>query len=262
MPGRFSHLEFNEPTRKAETTSNELGRTPQRDRALLQTAHDEYRWGRFESALRLYTRCLEENRAVVPAWVGQVQMLVELGEYHEARVWSDKALELFRNNGDLLSAKAQACARLLDRRAAMACSDASLQVPGSTAWRWIARGEVLLSSQQPHSESCFVKALLEPTADWFDRVVVARVYQYYQRWTNALVYLKQAQEREPGHGYIWFELGNCQRQLGLISAARSSYEQCLSLRADYREAREAMTALDSMSGGSRLLGLLRRWSRR
>ena len=40
------------------------------------------------TALQLYTRALGQNRAVIPAWVGQVQMLVELGEYHEARLWA------------------------------------------------------------------------------------------------------------------------------------------------------------------------------
>lgn len=259
MSERFRHLEFSENPREGKLAHSETTRTRDAN-MLLQAARDEHRWGRFEPALRQYTRCLEVNRAVVPAWVGQVQVLVELSEHHEARVWSDKALELFRNNGELLAAKAQACARLGDQRTAMASSDGSLQVPGSSAWRWIVRGEVLLANSQKHFEDCFRKALTEPIADWFDRVIIARVYEYHRRWTNALVYLKQAIEIEPAHGYIWFEMANCQKQLGLLTAARTSYERCLELRADYREASTALDAVDRATPANWLRGLWRRWS--
>ena len=139
MSGRFANLEFNDREHERDRAAEQRRTEQQDEQALLAAAHAEYRWGRFEPALRLYTRCLEANRAVVAAWVGQVQMLVQLEEHHEGRVWSDKALELFRNNGELLAAKGQACARLHDHLAAMACSDGSLQTPGSSAWRWIVR---------------------------------------------------------------------------------------------------------------------------
>ena len=69
------------------------------------------------------------HRRHVPAWVGQVQMLVELGELHEADLWADKALELFRDNGELPSAKAVARARLGRAADALQCSDAGLRAP-------------------------------------------------------------------------------------------------------------------------------------
>ena len=136
--------------------------------ALLTSANQEYQWGRFEPALRLYTRALQEQRTMIPAWVGQVQMLVQLDECHEAHVWCDKGLELFRNNGELLAAKAQACTRLNDLKSAFACSDASLAAPGSSPWRWIARGEVLLARRHKLVAECFQKAVVEAATDWFD----------------------------------------------------------------------------------------------
>jgi hypothetical protein len=60
-----------------------------------------------------------------------VQMLVMLGEHREARLWADKALELFSNNGELLAAKAQACARLSDRRASFAWAGPGRSAPSS-----------------------------------------------------------------------------------------------------------------------------------
>lgn len=247
MSGRFANLEFNDENSKDEL-SLDVKRVEHRDEKLyLAQAIEDVRWGRFESALRQYTRCLECNRAVIPAWVGQVQMLVELGEYSEARVWSDKALELFRGNGEMLAAKAQACARLKDVSAAMACSDGSMQTLGSSPWRWQARGEVLLAAGQSYFDECFQKSLSEKDADWFDRAIIARIYLYYGRASNALYYLKQAVDLEPARGYVWFEMGNCQATLGLTGAAQTCYERCLELRPDYREARTALSKLQSMS---------------
>jgi tetratricopeptide (TPR) repeat protein len=257
MPGRFANLEFDDQQhaeqRELETHARQYTRGDAAE-TLLTQASGEYRWGQFESALRLYTRALREDRTLIPAWVGQVQMLVQLGECHEARLWSDKGLELFRNNGELLAAKAQACTRLNDFKSATACSDASLAAPGSSPWRWIARGEVLLARRQKFAAECFQRAVAEPAAEWFDHVVIARIQLYYGRVTNALHALKQALELEPTHGYVWYEMGNCQRALGLVPAAAESYQRCLDLRADYAEAEHA---LESLSGGSSLFARLR-----
>jgi tetratricopeptide (TPR) repeat protein len=262
MAGRFTNLELRDDHQQEEVAFEEPRKANREERDYLAQADEAYRWGRFETALRLYTRCLEDDRAVIPAWVGQVQMLVQLGEYQEARLWSDKALELFRDHGDLLAAKAQACARLKDYRAALACSDASLHVPGSSPSRWQARGEVLLAKGQRYHEESFQKSLTEKQADWFDRVVIARIYLFYRRATNALHHLKAAAEMEPARVVVWFEMGNGQAALGLTSAARTSYERCLELHRDYREAQKALDALESLSFFAWLWGLLSRGMRR
>ena len=257
MPGRFANLEFDDGESQSAKTAAGESKKYDADTYLAQ-AHEEFRWGRFERALQLYTRSLERSRTMIPAWVGQVQMLVQLDECHEARMWSDKALELFRNNGELLAAKAQACVRLKDKQAAMACSDASLQIPGSSGWRWIARGEVLLATGQKHAEECFQKALIEPAADWFDRIIIGRIYLYYRRASNALYYIQAALEMATANGYVWFEKGNCERELGLTAAAAGSYETCLELRPDYRE---AQLAIDSLSTHSPIMKRLQSFFR-
>ncbi|MFA6135154.1 MAG: hypothetical protein WC869_14165 [Phycisphaerae bacterium] len=259
MPGRFSHLEFDDNRRRQERQRPPGVEQPSAAQ-YLQLADDEQHWGRFEPALQFYTKCLEENRRTVPAWVGQVQMLVQLSEYHEARLWADKALEIFRNNGELLAAKAQACLRQGDRKAAYACSDASLQVEGSSPWRWQARGEVLLESGEKLHESCFKKALAEAGADWFDRIIIAQMYLFYRKASAAFEYARKATELRPDAGYTWFVMGNTQRALGLAAAADQSYSRCLELRPDFLEARAAMT--DS-SADSFIIRVLRRlgWRR-
>ena len=88
----------------------------------LQQAQAAFEGADFEKALRLFAKVLEFNPQNVGAWSAQVRMLIELGEYHEARLWADKALERFPTMPELLAAKAVALAP--HRR------------PGCGAWRF------------------------------------------------------------------------------------------------------------------------------
>lgn len=275
MAGRFSNLEFDDDRREKAERAAEAGGHLEVDAASLPRSMNErdawhhldaamaaHRDAQFEAGLRLYTRALREDRTLIRAWVGQVQMLVELKEYHEARVWSDKALELFKNNGDLLAAKAQSCCRLKDKSTALACSDGSLQSSGISPWRWEVRGEVLLARGEKQFDQCFQKALEEPAADWFDRVMIARIYSFYQRGASALKYMQEAMELAPTEGGVWYELGMCQKELGLTAAAQDSFQRCLELRPDRRDAAAALAALDTMTFSGWLRGLIQRWSGR
>ncbi len=95
---RFGNLEFD--------TQDQLD-TPEtrveRDESYwFSSAEDAFSQGDFETALRLYARVLEHNPNSVAAWTGQVRALVELGEFREARIWADKALERFPTAPELL----------------------------------------------------------------------------------------------------------------------------------------------------------------
>ncbi|MHC4218641.1 MAG: tetratricopeptide repeat protein [Planctomycetota bacterium] len=264
MSKRFRHLEIHEQQQeqRPEVRADEqedVGtprRTAEHD---MRLAVDATRLGRFETALQLYTRALRESRGLIPAWVGQVQMLIELGEPAEARLWCDKALELFRNNGELLAVKARACARLGDRRAAMACSDAALASPGSSPARWQARGEVLLARDARRARDCFERSLAETESDWFDRVIIARIHLYYDRATAALEHARAAVGLKPSHVYCWYVVGQCQEAIGWFDQAEESYERCLELAGDYREASVALDAVRSRTFGQVMWRRLRRW---
>jgi tetratricopeptide (TPR) repeat protein len=260
MPGRFANLEFQSPREEPRqpVVGSQAGASLAAE--LGARAKDAERWGRFEDALRLYTRVLREDRRQVAAWVGQVQMLVELDECREARVWADKSLELFQNHGDLLAAKAQAVVRLKDQDQALALSDAALAAEGDTPGRWRVRGEVLLARGQRFAGDCFEKAVAHPAADWFEQVVVARVYAYYGRMTNALLHIRAALQLEPAHGYTWLLQGQYQETLGQLAPARDSYAHALDLRPAWEPATQALEALDHGGHwGRRLRGWLRRW---
>lgn len=260
MPNRFERLEFEDETprvhqeqvRREET--GVLGAAPMERHAYHERAVQAFHRGDFEQAMRYFTRTLELDRAFVPAWVGQVQMLIEMDELREADLWADKALALFREHGDLLAARAVAKARLREPQAAMACSDAAIAARGSSAYRWLSRGEVLLATDGGQGAACFDRALLEPDADWFTRLWVARIYRRYGRFTNALVEARQATENAPQMPYAWYIRGLCERDLAIGEASRS-LGRALELDSGFTLARAALRAPPETSW-------LRRWLRR
>jgi len=247
MTGRFSKLEVQQSKVQAATIAPAelLGvpvRTPQDD---LRAASDAWRMECFESALQHYTRALRDDRGLIPAWVGQVQMLVELHEHPEARLWADKALELFRNNGELLAARALAAHRAGDHQAALIASDDCLKAPGTSPLRWRVRAEIMLRSAADRARDCFEKSLVEPGTDWFDRVLIARVYATNSLPAAALVYAQQGLDMQPGHPITWVTIGRCQAALGMSEKAALSFQRATQLPGG-RE--PGLAALKSLAG--------------
>src|ERR1041384_7041335 len=143
---RFVNLEFgDESERRSQSTPP--ARTT--DEAFhLDAANAAFANAEFESALRSYSKVLEFNPNNAAAWTGQVRMLIELGEFKEAKLWADKALEHFPHEPELLATTAAAPARRGDVRAPLLFPDASSEERGDTPYLWLARGDVLLARKE------------------------------------------------------------------------------------------------------------------
>ncbi|HEV8293470.1 MAG TPA: tetratricopeptide repeat protein, partial [Tepidisphaeraceae bacterium] len=143
---RFDRLEFEKPQEThAAAQTKPRQQTDHDDHHWMNLADENRRLGLYESSLKYYSRALEVDKSLVAAWVGQVQMLIMLGEYPEAELWSRKALELFKNNAELMAARAQALCRTGDLKEAQAMCDAALGQQGQSAYPWLARGEVMVA---------------------------------------------------------------------------------------------------------------------
>src|ERR1051325_9524576 len=105
---RFSNLEFGG---EFDDLSLHQNQTLKDESLYLGQAQTAFSNGRFEPALRLYSKVLEYNPRNAAAWTGQVRMLIELGEYREAQLWAEKALERLPREPELLAAKAVALSR-------------------------------------------------------------------------------------------------------------------------------------------------------
>src|SRR5688572_23174325 len=222
---RFGNLEFGENPRPDSQSQGQV-----KDEVFyLNDAAIHFESGHFEQALRAYAKALEQNPKSAPAWTGQVRMLIELGEFREAKLWAEKALALFPREGELLAAKAVALARSGDSKAALAFSDASMEVEVSTPYIWLARGDVLLARKEKRAEYCFEKALLIARDHWLWPWLASRVYLFYKQTAQALKFAQQALNIGATRAIVWQQLGRCEMALGLDPKAQQSFARAREL---------------------------------
>ena len=241
---RFKNLELDQ-SKPAPGPTHEPESAPTRDEHFyVREADEARRQGHYENALRFYSRALEFDKKLLPAWVGQVRMLVELTEYPEAITWSDKALELFRDNPDLMAGKAQALARRGDVPSALPLSDGAVQKPGQSAYRWVVRGELMVAKRQRTDTYLFEKAVLADS-DWIVLLDIGRVYLHYAQPAKAGPWLRKAVEKVPTSGYAALVEGIGHARNGESVPARRCFQRCLELVPNHRSAQEQLQILDS-----------------
>jgi tetratricopeptide (TPR) repeat protein len=239
---RFDKLEFDQPPRDPPGIEPEA-RVDKDEKYWARLADENRRTGSYEMALRYYSRALEIDKTLVAAWVGQVQMLVQLGEYPQASLWSQKALELFPSHGDLMAGQAQAECRLGNMKKALPLSDGALRQRGESAYRWQVRGELMLSGGQRADRHCFDKAQLADS-DWLVPLETAIICCHYKSFSMAQLRAQAAVEKAPGAYYAWYVLGVCQSRLGFDTAARASFTHCLEQCPQHVEARSRLSELE------------------
>lgn len=254
---RFAHLEFGDLHEEGGAARAETG--PAEEAQRLAEADRAFRAGYFEKALRQYSRAVQLNPHLVPAWAGQVRLLLELNEVEEAGAWADRALERLPEAPELLALKAVASARCGDLEAALAFSDASLREPAETPALWLARGEVLLARRERRSDYCFSKALAAAPGDWLWPWLTARVYRLYRAPVLALKLARQALALEAAAAVLWIEMGRSQRALGWVAEARQALARARQLDPECPEARGLEAELDGHSPWQTWVGRWRRW---
>ena len=164
-------------------------------------------------------------------------------------MWARKSLELFPLHGDLMAARGQALCRLGDSKRAHEMCDGSLKQSGQSAYRWMVRGELLLSARQATDQHCFDKAQ-QLDADWLVSAEIALIYLFYRNPSRAHLQARRACETAPEQYYAWWIQARCQRALGLDSQARRSLQTCLELCPGHVESRQLLAQLDSASVSS------------
>jgi tetratricopeptide (TPR) repeat protein len=255
---RFDKLEFSSQTKATEAELS-ASLTTRDQTQWMEEADRERRMGHFETALRYYSRALELDRVILPAWVGQVQMLVQLGEFPEADLWARKSLEVFPGNAELCAGRAQALCRTGDVKQAQELSDGSFAREGSSAYRWMVRGELLLVQRQKTDDHCFDKAM-QTDPDWLVPVEIALICRYHDSPGQALRYLRTAVEKAPDQPYPWYVTGLCQADLESVGAAINSFQRCVAVSPGHEDARQQIANLSnrSISPTRWLRGLWRR----
>ena len=251
---RFGNLEF---------SSNEEGngsrQLPLKDEdQFFAKAQDAFEAGRFEVALRMFARVIEFNAKLAAAWTGQVRMLIELGEFEEARIWADKALTHFPEEGELLTAKAVALGRLGDIAGAISYSDAAVESQANTPYIWLARADVLLARKEKRADYCFERALALANNHWLYRWLTSRIQSFHRQFARALKAVQEALTLEPGRAVLWLQTGECQLALGLSAQARTSFEQARELDPEL-PIQSFITQADETTVLDKVAGRWRQW---
>ncbi|MGA2440760.1 MAG: hypothetical protein ABSH08_07365 [Tepidisphaeraceae bacterium] len=244
---RFDRLEFEDKQEKSQANAETQrhARTDDRDEQhWIKAASEERRNGMHEAALRYYSRALELDKSLVTGWVGQVQMLIALSEYPEAELWSRKALEVIKNNADLLAGRGQALCRMGDLKNAQASCDAAIGQQGMFSYPWVVRGELMLSRKEDIDEYCFDKAT-QLDGDWLVLLEIGVIYLHYGRATRALQRTRAAVEKAPDHAYCWHCQGVCELALGLTGSAQKSFQHCLGLAPNHPLARQSINEMNN-----------------
>jgi tetratricopeptide (TPR) repeat protein len=253
---RFVNLEFDGGS--GEQSLGEQQGVTLDEQYYLREAQTSFENADFEKALRYFAKVLEFNPQNAGAWTAQVRMLIELGEYREAKMWADKALERFPNEPELLAAKAVALGRVGDLDAALAFSDASIEERGDTPYVWLARGDVLLARKESLADYCFDKAMMLAQGNWFIAWLAARIRAFHKQFVLALNLLQKAAASNAEYFVLWLELGRCQEALGFLGPAERSFAQARQLNPQSGAAEEAVHRVRSRGVGDRLRGWWRR----
>ena len=251
--GRFGSLEFGGG--KPEATKREVVKD---EGYYLAEARERFHQGRYDLALRAYSKILEFNATNQEAWTSQVRMLIELGELREARLWAEKAMERFPNLPELLAAKAVILARMADPDSALAFSDAAIEERGNTPYIWLARGDVLLARGEARASYCFEQALTLARGDWVNSWQASRIHSFHRSFALAHSYAQQAIELAPGRAVAWLQTGECEVALGLSGRACESLAQARLLDPDCPGLDLALEAASRISAGSTLWRRMRK----
>jgi len=229
---RFNRLELpgDSPTTPQAETKNAPPEKRYRNSVAswMQEASDLRRKGLYETALRSYGRAAECERSHVAAWVGQAQMLVQLGEPRQAEMWAISGLKVFPHHADLLAARAQAVCRLGNHREAIQYNDAALQGEGTSAYRWSVRGELMTATKSPTASHCFDSAE-QLEGDWLVRTENANILRFYNSPLKALGRAAAAVSKAPDAPFAWMVKGLCEYEAGFRTQAVQSLEQVLQL---------------------------------
>ncbi|CAN5207823.1 hypothetical protein BH09SUM1_BH09SUM1_07680 [soil metagenome] len=224
---------------------------------LLQ-ADEAFYLGDYRTSLRHYSRALQLENSQVYPWIGQISSLIELKQYKEAELWSNRALEQFPEDGSLLSQRGRVLALTGNLKRAIGVSDYATQ-KGGTEWSWLARGEILLEANDSNALFCFEKAAeIAGKEDWRIPALAARAYMRRRQWANAEQFLLRAIQLNGHNFFIWFQLAQVLLELNFTDRCRDALSRVMQLKPDFRPARELEMRLYRRPFFKRVMGVFKR----
>lgn len=194
----------------------------------LKKANEAYFWGSYYDGLLYYAHALSQDRQNLGAMIGQIRILVDVGQHEAAVFWANESLKVSLAPDVLLGAKAFALAyggRVDDAKKI-------INVPvgaDETSMLWLLRGEVFLCIRlnilqklfTPHKGIgkmgaffCFLKALSPSPSDAFLNQRIGLAYMQAGDSTRGFEHLKVALNTVPCNPLTLYGLAECSRMNG------------------------------------------------
>jgi tetratricopeptide (TPR) repeat protein len=185
--------------------------------------------GRHERALNKYSAALGEDPLCITAWAGQLWMLLYLEDPAEAEIWSDKALQSFPNDPDVLALKSLAQWRCGFETSARNLNDAALSAARDSANVWLARGEIQIGGDMKSASACFVRAVAAPGQKGVCHLRAGDILVRSGKFAAAIEYHRKATRILPGSSWAWYGYGRAQREVGNERYALAAFDRALDL---------------------------------
>lgn len=255
--GRFDHIEDRQG---ASPVQDGVG--PAFDFAhYLEQARAAQACGAFQASLRLYGRALEEDRGRAEAWLGQVQVLLDMGQPEEAATWMEQAGRVLGEVPGLLALRALAAVaagRLDDARQ---WSDRAMREGSDQPEVWLSRAAVVYASgngkvARMNLDKAWERAPGAPTARRCGEVALDM-----GDLATARSWLDKADRLDPDNALVALRLGVMHERTGDLALARHHLERALQLEPRLAPARLALDDLDGRGPLARLGASLKKWIR-
>jgi tetratricopeptide (TPR) repeat protein len=157
--------------------------------------------GKYESALRYYSRALSQSLQLEDAWTGQCLALLDLGEYEEAEAWAARALDHCPGSAPAFAIRGAALARMGMVERSYAFLDRAARANRAHWLVWISRAEILVVEEKAkNARLCVEKAIeLGGAPPWWMMRRAGEMLLLYDHPGAALTYFSKAQGIEPGY---------------------------------------------------------------
>lgn len=247
---RFSKLETNETMSDTERDTSHLlseritapdlsqpdresdgGAEPVSFDGVMRTAETHFLTGEWKLALRYYSRALQMDNSQVDPWVHQVLALLFMEQMREADVWARRALECFPEDPTVISIQGLVSTLMGMKKRGLGSSDFAMGQGRMNPFIWLARGWMLLESNNRNWEGCFDKVFeMGAEVDWRHFMMMGQVLSRYKKWPRALQCYQKATEGQTSNFFLWQQLGCCYEKLGLSRQAMEAFQHAQSLR--------------------------------
>ena len=257
---RFKHIE---PT-GAEADASQTVAASERDydeAHYLTLGGEALADGRFEIALRHYSRALEQDRLNLEGWLGQARALVAMQQPQEAFTWLEQATNVAGNHPAFFALRAITCARSHEGEDALAWSDRAMRDGADRADVWLARAEVLYQQREAKTAALALDKAYERERDGHTALRCAESALEWGDTGPAKLWLDRADRALPENALVALRRGVYLERTGDWEGARAAFQRALALRGSCVSAQIGLEELESRSTFSHWKTKLLRWFR-